>query len=290
MTILLVILVLGIAVTRLARNVVHTLAHPQRNVAPTTPSAVGITHWEEVDFRSDNLTLKGWFIPPQENVDGATLLYVHGLGGNRSNLLYQAAHLHKHGYGAFLIDLRNSGQSEGNLTTLSYQEANDVHAAIAYLQTHPKTNPTRIGAIGHSMGGAAVIRAAMQTSEIHLIIIQSTYSSIQASIDEGIRRIKGLSILPMAFLITRFFKKETGVDVQDISPINDLIHLGPRPILFIHGKEDDAVDFTHSERMYAVAAGPKQICLIPNAGHIDHLNENLANSWEAITSFVVQYL
>lgn len=276
---------------RMAKNTVHNLTHPERNLPPITPDKVDIKGWEDVSFPSNGLTLKGWFIPPQPEANGKTLLYIHGLGGNRSNLLFQASHLHKkHGYGALLFDLRNCGYSEGHLTTFGYRESDDICAAFNYLLTRQEVNPGQIGAIGHSLGGSALMRAASQNPQIRVIVIQSTFTSVKESIEENIRRLRWLPAYPLIQLVAHYIKRETGIDIDDIAPIDELNNVAPRPIMFVHGTVDDAISYANSERFYAAATEPKKLYLIQDAGHLEHLNENLDNSWNAIASFVTQHL
>jgi fermentation-respiration switch protein FrsA (DUF1100 family) len=49
--------------------------------------------------------------------------------------------------------------------------------------------------------------------------------------------------------------------------------LAPIPFLLIHGEEDEIVPPEHSKRLYAAAAEPKEIWVVPGAGHIQALKE-----------------
>ena len=134
-----------------------TLVHPARTQPEQTPADYGLQSWEEVSFPTqDGLQLAGWFIPPANDMDGATIIYVHGLGSNRGDLLEQAALLSNQGFGALLFDLRNHGKSQGEITTLGYMESKDVRAAVDYLLSRSDVNPHRIGLVGISMGGATL--------------------------------------------------------------------------------------------------------------------------------------
>ena len=67
------------------------LVHPGRSFPEQTPSDVGIEHWRDVRFQSkDGLTLSGWYVGTD---NGATVILVHGLGGNRAQLLDDAGGL-----------------------------------------------------------------------------------------------------------------------------------------------------------------------------------------------------
>src|SRR3989304_7465033 len=67
------------------------LVHPGRTFPERTPEQVGLASVEDVRFpSSDGLLLAAWFIPPGEENPGPTVIFVHGLGANRSGLLDQA--------------------------------------------------------------------------------------------------------------------------------------------------------------------------------------------------------
>lgn len=127
---------LGTAVLLLAflHSRAYRLVAPPRTFTWQTPSDYGITNWQEVTFlTSDSLQLSGWYIPPTGR-DGATLIFVHGLGSNRSDLLDQAAMLIDEGFGALLFDLRAHGRSQGKQSSWGLKEVADVKAALTFLQ------------------------------------------------------------------------------------------------------------------------------------------------------------
>lgn len=252
----------------LARTRAMILVHPVRTQPSRTPSDLGIITWDEVSFPSaDGLLLGGWFIPPDPNNNGATLIFVHGLGSNRSESLDQAAMLAHHGYGALLFDLRNHGQSQGDVTTLGYAEVEDVRGAVAYLLTRPEVNPELLGLIGMSMGGGIVIRAAARIPEVRAVIAQSAFTSLEDNMAHGVSAVTGLPSFPFAPLVVWFGELETGEKIQQVRPIDDVGDISPRPILFIHGELDEVIPASNSLQLYQAAREPKQLYLIPNAGH-----------------------
>jgi len=251
------------------------LVHPVRLVPMNTPADVGISTWEEVTFLStDGLLLSAWFIPPKSQANGATLIFVHGLGTHREHLLDEAAMLVAHGYGALLLDLRNHGKSAGALTTLGYAEVEDVRGAVAYLQSRAEVNPHCIALMGHSMGGATVIRAAARIPQVRAVIAASAFTSIEDNIAEGVRGLTGLPPFPFAPLIIWFGERETGMSINQMRPIDDVPLISPRAILFIHGQQDDLISASNSVRLFNAAREPKRLYLIPNAGHVGLLAAN----------------
>lgn len=50
-------------------------------------------------------------------------------------------------------------------------------------------------------------------------------------------------------------------------PFNDIETISPRPMLFITGSEAHSREF--SEEAYKLAGQPKELVIVPGAGHVD---------------------
>ena len=243
------------------------LVHPARLVSSRTPTDQGIANWENISFTtSDGLELKGWFIPPDPR-NRAAFVFAHGLGNDRTELLDEAAMLARHGYGALLIDLRNHGASQGTITTLGFLEVEDIRGAVAYLSGRSEVDLHRIGLLGHSMGAATVLRAAARISTARVVIAESAYTSLADNIAEGVQGLIGLPPIPFAPLLIWFGERETGMNIQQVRPIDDMPQISPRGVMLIHGAQDPIVPVRNAQQLYQAAREPKQIYIVPNAGH-----------------------
>lgn len=265
--------------------------HPRRIRVAFTPADFGIAKWQNVAFfSSDGVELRAWFIPPDPQSNGAAVVFVHGLGGNRGELLPEAAMLVKHGYGALLLDLRNHGRSRGTLTTLGYCEVEDVGGAVAYLQARPEVNPDRVGLFGYSMGGATVLRAAARLCQVRAVIAQSAYSSLEENIARGTIAQAGLPPFLFAPLIIWLGERATGLRVNQVRPVDDVAQIAPRAVMFIHGAQDRAITPDNSRRLYRAANEPKELLLIEHAEHHQVMQTNLPEYEQRVTKFLDQYL
>lgn len=243
----------------------YELVHPERSLPGSSPADIGIRRFQSVEFRSsDGLALRGWYIPSK---NGAVLVFVCGLGSNRSELLDEAGLVVPHGYGALLFDLRGQGESEGDHATLGLTEVNDVRGAVAFVRAQPGVDPARIALFGHSMGGATVLLAAAQMPEVAAVIAESAYSSIEDNIAEGVHGLTGLPPFPFAPLVVFFGQRETGVDIRAVRPVDVIASISPRPVLLIHGERDSLILVENARRLYAAAREPKQLYLLPEVGH-----------------------
>ncbi len=287
--ILLVVVAAIFLLIRSARNMAFNLVYTAPNPVATTPDSVGLENWEDVTFASDDLQLEGWFIPPADNANGATLIFVHGWQGNRTAQLKQAALLHQHGYGALLFDLRNSGSSQGNVSTWGYGEANDIKAAYDYLLSRSEVNPDKICLFGFSTGGAATARAAAQIPGIKVVIIESTYTALVDNLDNVVNLLGG-RIPAYPPLVLWFMERESGLPLRDIRPIDDVAKIAPRPIMFIQGTDDVVVDQSHTQKLFEAASEPKKLYIAPNAGHGEVFSSNPEEFEKQVIPFLDTYL
>jgi pimeloyl-ACP methyl ester carboxylesterase len=275
---------LAAAIFWLAQVRALALVYPARTVAHTTPDLPG---WQQLTLRTpDDIDLSAWYVPPPAGSDAA-LLFVHGLGGNRALLLAQADLLYDHGYGALLIDLRNHGESGGHITTYGYYEQRDVTTAARWLLDRPAVN--RIALVGESMGGASALLAAPQLPEVAAVIIQSSYTSLEDNVSEGVRRLTGLPPFPMAPLIVWLGEREAGAPIGAVQPVEALAAFN-RPALIMHGARDELLPPRNAAQLHAAATGPVELVIFENAAHGGLLQSDPALFEATVTAFLAEHL
>ncbi|VAW41246.1 hypothetical protein MNBD_CHLOROFLEXI01-3205, partial [hydrothermal vent metagenome] len=222
----------------------------------------------------------------QEN---GTLIFVHGLGNNRSALLDQAAMLAEQGFGALLFDLRAHGRSQGKQSSWGQQEVADVEAALTFLQQQPEVNSDKIGIVGHSMGGAIAIRAAAQLPEIKVVVAESVYTNFaqnQARLTVSFARLPDWT----APIIMPWAEALAGVDSGQLAPLQEVAAISPRPILFIQGGRDKTVHVQNGSILYEAAVSPKERLLIPDSGHNNLFQTDPQQMSLRLSQFLQKYL
>ncbi len=107
-------------------------AHPKRlAVCCDTPADIDLIYEDVSITTTDNITLRGWYIPSE---NGAAIILLHSLASNRIGTLQGAKMLAEHGYGLLLLDLRAHGESDGEIFPYGGPEAEDLKGVISYLQ------------------------------------------------------------------------------------------------------------------------------------------------------------
>jgi uncharacterized protein len=78
------------------------------------------------------------------------------------------------------------------------------------------------------------------------------------------------------------------VKFMNFYPFNDIEMISPRPMLFITGENAHSREF--SEDAYKLAAQPKELYIVPGAGHVDLYDKVNLIPWNKLTSFFTEHL
>jgi len=80
----------------------------------------------------------------------------------------------------------------------------------------------------------------------------------------------------------------SNVKFMNFYPFNDIETISPRPMLFITGENAHSREF--SEDAYRLAGEPKELFIVPNAGHVDLYDRVNLIPWDKLTAFFIQHL
>jgi len=227
----------------------------------------------------DGLSLAGWWLPPR---NGKVVLLLGGLGATRDSMLPEARFLAEHGYGALTTDYRHCA---GKISTLGYREVNELKAMTSYAVQQQGVN--QLAVLGFSVGGTAGILGAAQIPEIQAVIAEGNYAnlydemtSIQApafSLDWQIQQIVILE-----------YWLFTGIHPRDVSPLDALAEISPRPILFIHGENE--TQRTRGIEQFEAGGKNALLWVVPASGHGEYRQVNPSQYERQIIQFLDQSL
>lgn len=213
-------------------------AYPVTEVSDRTPETLKFTY-ELANFAStDNVALKGWFIPAkekQESVLPATIIVLHGQGLTKADSLDWAHFLHDQ-YNLLLLDFRGHGASQKKASTYGYFEAKDVVGAIEYLKTRGDVDRTRIGVFGYELGANAGILAAAITADVRAIVADSPFDRFDRKLDSLYSRY-WIMQKPLAWLTGQWFRFLARTNSSKFQPA-DSIRYTTAPSLFIAPEND----------------------------------------------------
>ena len=239
---------------------VQVFATPVRNTNIGTHRAISALYHDVVLITSDGLKIAGWHIPGSRP-DG--IILVHGLNTNRAAMLPQAGAPAEAGYHLLLIDLRGHGLSEGTEVTYGYREAFDVLTGVDFLMGLP--NIRKVGALGISLGGAAVARAAALDPRLSAVVIEGSYSSLADAVEDAFDELSIFSKWPFAPLLIALTERRLRLDISQVNSARDLATIHPRAVMIIHG-DGGLFPRRHARKMFAVAQEPKELWLLDSFG------------------------
>jgi len=235
----------------------------------------------EVDTVIADVNLEVWRFD-MEPSKGIVALF-HGYKSTKSALWREAQSFYRMGYSVVLVDFRASGNSDGMVCTIGYNEANDVVNVYNWIQVQYPNQPIYL--YGISMGAAAVLRA-VSVLDIHpnAIMVQSSFSTMNGATKNRFRLL-GLPSWPMANLLTFWGGYVNDFDAFKLNP-SEFAKQITTPTLVIHGVLDNRVSWEDSETIYDNLQGPKEFGVFSKSGHESMLNKEEANWVYLVTNFL----
>src|SRR5262245_35471654 len=183
---------------------------------------------------SDGVDLKGWCIEPAK--PRATIALFHGMRLNRSFTLDRVAFLVGAGYRCVAFDHRAHGESDGHTCTFGYHESRDVDAVHAFVCERWPREPH--GAVGISMGAAAVCFASETSRGFHALVLESVYTQLAQAFDQRIGCGYPKWFQHFRGGVVWLTERRLGASIHEVAPLAYISRLAPRPVLLLTGSDD----------------------------------------------------
>jgi fermentation-respiration switch protein FrsA (DUF1100 family) len=126
-----------------------------------------------------------------------------------------------------------------------------------------------ITAYAFSMGGSCLLHAMDDLPEVRGVVVDSTFADMNTIAQSQTPPLPFALGKPMLRVIDFYTQLEIGVSLSDISPRRHIANVSPRPLLIIHGLADPLIPPSEAQLNFATAREPKELWLVPGAGHID---------------------
>jgi fermentation-respiration switch protein FrsA (DUF1100 family) len=269
---------LAVLIAGLSYASVYRYLRPPRIIPPGYTLEERKVKFQAVDLiTKDGIRLSAWYTPPK---NGTVILLAHGYGDNRPEWVHVL--LAKADYGVLAWDARAHGESDGEISTVGYFEVLDVKAGLDYVTAQP--NIEHIGAWGGSMGGATMIRAAAQFPQIEALVVDSPYSSLDDEFDY---------LVPYPFInpLVKFFAEiQTGLDINNLRPVDEIVKISPRPVYIIQGTGDKVVPTDTAEQLFNAAGEPRFMWTEENVIHLGMYLDNPRKYERRVIVFFDEYL
>lgn len=172
------------------------------------------------------------------------------------------------GFNVLIFNFRGTGNSGGNFDILGWTR--DLEAAIDYLWALPEVDRSYLALLGFSGGAAVSVYVASQENRVSSVAACAcpaeftlfTKTDQPQSLVDHFRRIGAIR------------DKDFPPSIEDwsngfklVSPIKYVAGIVPRPLLLVHGSQDETVAVSDAYRLYAKAGEPKEIIIVDGGGH-----------------------
>ena len=243
--------------------------------------------FEEVQFADANNThmVRGWWVPRAGSQ--RVIIACSGYRRNRSDMLGIGKRLWHAGNSLLLIDFHGHGNHHGSSVTLAYREVSDFLGAVDYVAE--RAPAATIGAHGFSMGAAIAIMGAARDQRVRAVVADSPFASHRDIVAIAFKHAfpfgHTLPDEPILSLADYMLQWRAGYRFKQVEPVREVSLLAPRPLLLIHGMNDDTVPYQHSEQLYAAAGEPKELWLVPNIAHCGAYFDDRERYCRRVTDF-----
>lgn len=254
---LLISLIIFLTLGRSSYQLAYAYLHPALTTSSGEQLKKNNISYEDIELTTtDGIKLAAWYTPPK---NGAVILVAHAYTGSRVEDIYVM--FAKQGYGVLAWDFRAHGESGGDMSTLGYFEQLDMEAALNFALALPDVE--HVGAWGGSMGAATAILTAAKHPEIEAIVSDSAFPTL--------KDVMKLNV-PVDFMqpFVFFFSEQlSGMDLDQVQPVDEIAKISPRPVFIIDGWDGPAVIMNSPYRLYDATQEPKQIWVENGVPHLE---------------------
>ena len=249
----------GIGLTIAAERLIRPRLFYTGDWHPDPPDAVRWPYDEAHIFTADGHELQGWFFTAKR--PGApTLLFCHGTSYNASDMWVNAERadafhdfLRTLGCSFLVFDYRGYGRHDG--ATTEEGTYTDAAAALAWLYERDDVDPASIFFYGFSLGTGVATELAMREPSAGLIL-RAPFTSVRGMIWDWFPRLRPvLGAAPWVPL----------TNYDNLAKIRRL----DRPLLVMHGDNDQTVPEYMGQRIFEAAPEPRTYVSFPGGGHSD---------------------
>jgi dipeptidyl aminopeptidase/acylaminoacyl peptidase len=224
---------------------------------------------------SDGRSLAGILNHPPGDGPFPAVVLCHGFGSGKDSPINRrlAAVLGCHGVASLRFDFTGHGASAGDIAGLTVAGgAEQVAAALRYLEARSWVNRAALGLAGHSFGGAVALRAAAADRRARALLLLAPVSDY---VEVKMRKLGPASIrawrergyneedteFGMVRLNYSFYADAAAHDTYALA--RDIA----ATCLIVHGADDQVVPLAQSRALAAALGGRAELTIVPGADH-----------------------
>jgi len=210
---------------------------------------------------------------------------------NVNSAAYLSRFLIQKGFAVFRFDFTGLGESQGDFAETNFAtNVEDLLAASQYVAKN--YDPPKI-MIGHSLGGAAVIKAAARVDSVKALVTIGAPSDPRHVFNHlrqafPMIQSKGEAMVDLAGRSFRI-KKQFIEDLEK-SDLKSALENLKKAILILHSPMDNTVGIEHAGALFQTARHPKSFVSLDQADHLLSRKDDAEYAAGIIAAWVQKYL
>lgn len=206
-----------------------------------------------------------------------TAIIVHGYKDRAEGMMYIARIYGQMGYNILLPDLHAHGRSEGSDIQMGWKDRKDVlhWCAVADSLFADSTGHTRQVLHGVSMGAATVMCVSGEKTPAYIkcFVEDCGYTSVWDEFKYEVGKMFGLPAFPLMYTTSALCKLCHGWTFGEASPLRQVAKCH-KPMLFIHGDNDDFVPSWMVHPLYKAKPQPKELYIGHGSSHAQSYHDH----------------
>lgn len=222
----------------------------------------------------DGISIVGRLFLPDEEARYRLVCLCHGAPSGRppepgdGGYPALAERICQEGYAVYFFNFRGAGDSGGNMDFLGWTR--DLQAVVDYLWGLNNIDKSHIHLVGFSAGAAVSIYVASRDRRIAGVAACAcpahfgffTASGSPQSIIDRYREIGTIRDDDFPPSLKGWFD-----NLKQVTPLDHVAGIASRPLLLVHGSEDETVPVGHAHSLYEKAGNPRKLVIIDGAAH-----------------------
>jgi len=248
-------------------------------------------NWKKVAYPNmKGLKLAGLLYAGPET--DTVIIVCHGFTGSKEGsgkAVAMAEKLGERGYAALLFDFSGCGESEGDFSDICLSgHIDDIKSSVDFCLD---SGFERVVTVGRSFGGSAalchggsdlrVAGVCTWAAPAELVELFSVFNNHEGVTEGNLVPLSGEEG-------TVFIKKNFFSDLEQHDVLAQAALITPRPLLIIHGNDDEVVPPGNAQAIFNAAAPPKKIKFIPGADH--RFTGQHEKVWQILLNWLEDYL
>ncbi|HUT55243.1 MAG TPA: alpha/beta fold hydrolase [bacterium] len=221
----------------------------------------------------EGIRLRGaWYINPAR-ARAPVVLILHGIprakpqAGDRS---YReiAMRFAERGFLSLIFNFRGAGSSEGDISMAGWTR--DLAAVAEFARGLPGADASRVALLGFSAGGAVAIYHAAHDAGVGAVVSGSSparFSFLQQAMpsEHWVKLFREIGLIRSEGFPADLEAWEA--EFQMIEPLKWVDRVSPRPLLIMHGAEDELIPVAQARELYERAREPRELKIIAGGKH-----------------------